>query len=66
MTNPEVLNALDVLAETVVPALFCSESLSSLVICRMVNLSLEHGNGDGSSFAYVLPCHHCRTALRQL
>ena len=31
----------------------CDENLSSLVICRMVNLSLEHGNSDGSCFAYV-------------
>ena len=27
--------------------------VSSLVICRMVNLNLEHGNSDGSCFAYV-------------
>jgi hypothetical protein len=33
--------------------LFCDENLSSLVICRMVNLSLEHGNSGGSCFAYV-------------
>ena len=53
MTNPDVLDTLDVLAEVVTPALFCDENLSSLVICRMVNLSLEHGNSDGSCFAYV-------------
>jgi predicted ATPase len=53
MTNPDVLDALDVLAEVVTPALFCDENLSSLVICRMVNLSLKHGNSDGSCFAYV-------------
>ena len=35
------------------PALFYDENLLSLVICRMVNLSLEHGNSDGSCFAYV-------------
>ena len=29
------------------------ENLSSLVVCRMVNLSLEYGNSDGSCFAYV-------------
>src|SRR5262249_48702710 len=52
MTNPDDLDVLDVLAEFVTPALFCSENLSSLVICRMVNLSLEHGNSDGSCFAY--------------
>jgi predicted ATPase len=37
----------------VTPALFTDENLLSLVICRMVNLSLEHGNSDGSCFAYV-------------
>jgi PAS domain S-box-containing protein len=53
MTNPDLLDALDVLTEVVTPALFCDENLSSLVICRMVNLSLEHGNNDASCFAYV-------------
>ena len=53
MTNPEVLDALDVLGELVTPALFTDESLLSLVICRMVNLSLQHGNSDGACFAYV-------------
>jgi len=53
MSNPDVLDALDVLAEVVLPALFFDENLCSLVICRMVNLSLEHGNSDGSCFAYV-------------
>ena len=53
MTNPDVLDALDVLSEVVTPAKFCDEKLLSLVICRMVNLSLEHGISDGSCFAYV-------------
>src|SRR6266446_7770954 len=53
VTNPDILDALDVLTEVVTPALFCDENLSSLVICRMVNLSLEHGNSDASCFAYV-------------
>jgi predicted ATPase/transcriptional regulator with GAF, ATPase, and Fis domain len=53
MTKPDLLDVLDVLAEFLTAALFCGESLSSLVVCRMVNLSLEHGNSDGSCFAYV-------------
>ena len=53
MTNPDYLDVLDVLTEVVTPALFCDENLCSLVICRMVNLSLEHGNSDASCFAYV-------------
>jgi len=53
MTNPDVLDTLEVLTEVVTPALFTDEHLESLVICRMVNLSLEHGNSDASCFAYV-------------
>ncbi|MBV8417708.1 MAG: AAA family ATPase, partial [Verrucomicrobia bacterium] len=53
MTKPDVLDALEVLGEVVTPAKFCDVNLLSLVICRMVNLSLEHGNSDGSCFAYV-------------
>jgi PAS domain S-box-containing protein len=53
MTDPHALATLDLLAEAVTPALFTDENLLSLVVCRMVNLSLEHGNSDGSCFAYV-------------
>ena len=53
MNDPDSLAALEVLTEMVTPALFTDENLVSLVICRMVNLSLEHGNSDGSCFAYV-------------
>src|SRR5262249_33380738 len=34
-------------------ALWSDENLFCLVICRMANLSLEHGNTDASCFAYV-------------
>ena len=53
MTNPDVLDALDVFAEMVHPAFFYDENLSSLVVCRMVSLSLKHGNCDASCFGYV-------------
>jgi PAS domain S-box-containing protein len=53
MSDPESCATLDVLTEVVTPALFTDENLISLVICRMVNLSLQHGNSDGSCFAYV-------------
>ena len=66
MTDSDVLDALDVLAEVVTPALFVDENLSSLVICRMVNLSLEHGNSDGSCCRLRMAWHHRRAALRQL
>jgi PAS domain S-box-containing protein len=53
MTNPNVLHTMDVLNEMIVPAHDCDHNLPSLIICRMVNLSLEHGNSDGSCVAYL-------------
>jgi predicted ATPase/signal transduction histidine kinase len=53
MTDPDVLDTMDVLAEVVTPAKCSNLNLLSLVACRMVNLSLEHGNSDSSCFGYV-------------
>jgi PAS domain S-box-containing protein len=50
ITNPDVLTVLDVFTE--VPY-FTDPKFLALAICRMVNLSLEHGNSDASCFAYV-------------
>src|SRR5262249_56449378 len=53
MTNPDVLDVLDVLTELVTPAYYCDENLSSLVIFRMVNLRLPHRHTDPPSFPYL-------------
>jgi predicted ATPase/two-component sensor histidine kinase/GAF domain-containing protein len=53
MNNPSWIATMDVLAEIIPPALFTDNNLHSLTICRMVNLSLEHGNCDGSCHSYV-------------
>jgi predicted ATPase len=53
MSDALSLATQDVLAKVVPPALFTERNLLSLLICRMVNLTLEHGNSDGSCFAYV-------------
>ena len=53
ITDPEILDTLDVFSEIVTPAYFFDENLSTLVVCRLVSLSLEHGNCDGSCFGYV-------------
>jgi PAS domain S-box-containing protein len=53
MTNPNVLYTMDVLNEIIIPAYSCDENLPALIICRMVNLSLEHGNSEGSCVAYL-------------
>ena len=52
-TDAEFLDTLDVFSEIVTPTLFYDEHLMSLVVCRMVSLSLEHGNCDGSCFGYA-------------
>lgn len=44
---------MDVLTALVAPAMYNDENLFHLLVARMANLSLEHGNSDGSCFAYV-------------
>jgi PAS domain S-box-containing protein len=53
ITDPNLLDVLDIFNEIVMPAMFTDENLHALVVCRMVCLSLEHGNSDASCFAYV-------------
>jgi PAS domain S-box-containing protein len=53
ITDPDVLDTLDVFSEAVTPSFFADEHLSSLVVCRLVSLSLEHGNCDASCYGYV-------------
>jgi PAS domain S-box-containing protein len=52
MSDPASLATLDVLTKLALPALYTDANLVCLVICRIVNLSLEGGNCDGSCFAY--------------
>ena len=53
VANPDVLDVLEVLTELITPAVFFDRDLCALAICRIVNLSLEHGHSDASCFAYV-------------
>jgi predicted ATPase/C4-dicarboxylate-specific signal transduction histidine kinase len=53
ITDPEVLDTLDVFTEIVTPSILFDEHFSTLVVCRLVTLSLEHGNSDAAPFAYV-------------
>ena len=67
MSDPVSLATLDVLTKVVPAALLADDNLYSLAICRMVNLSLEHGNTDASCVAYVCAGRlHCGTAFRRL
>jgi PAS domain S-box-containing protein len=53
MVDPEWRATMDVLTAALPPALFTDEKLLCLVICRMANLSLEHGSSDAACVAYV-------------
>jgi predicted ATPase len=52
MTDPDVLDVMNVFTEIVISAMFTDKNLHALVLFRMVNLSLEHGNSDASCYAY--------------
>jgi PAS domain S-box-containing protein len=54
MTDPEQRGTMEVLIKAATPARFIDQNLEYLVIGRMVNLSLEHGNSDASCYAYAL------------
>ena len=53
ITNPDVLDTLDVFTEIATPSILFDEHFSSLVACRLVTLNLEHGNSDAAPFGYV-------------
>jgi len=53
VVDPDVLDTLDVFTEIVTPSILFDEHFSTLVVCRLVTLSLEHGNSDAGAFAYV-------------
>lgn len=53
VTDAAASGTMDVLLEAAPPALKTDERLLCLALCRMVNLSLEHGNSDASCSAYV-------------
>jgi predicted ATPase/two-component sensor histidine kinase len=44
---------LDVLVAVLPPAFFSDENLVCLVLCRIANLSIEHGNADASALGYA-------------
>ncbi|HTR14115.1 MAG TPA: AAA family ATPase [Roseiarcus sp.] len=53
MRDPAARATIDVLTSLVTPALYSDENLRCLLIGRMGNLSLEHGNSDASCYAYT-------------
>jgi predicted ATPase/signal transduction histidine kinase len=54
MTDPACRGALEVLTAIVPPSWLTDVDLRDLLVARMVNLSLEHGNSEASCYAYAL------------
>jgi predicted ATPase len=53
VSNPDILDILEVLTEILTPAVFFDKNLCALAICHIVNISLEYGNSEGASVACV-------------
>jgi len=53
MSKPESVAAVEVMDKALPPALFTDTNLFPLLLWRIVNFSLEHGNTDASCYAYV-------------
>ena len=53
MRDPVARATLDVLTSLTLPALYTDKNLYALTVCMAVNLSLEHGNGEGSPLNYA-------------
>ena len=54
MTDPACRGTLEVLTAIVPPSWLTDVDLRDLLVARMVNLSLEHGNSEASCYAYAL------------
>ncbi|KAA0596202.1 putative ATPase/two-component sensor histidine kinase [Azospirillum lipoferum] len=55
VSDPDSRATLDVLAAALPPAFFSDRNLVCLILCRMANLTLQHGRSDASAlgFAYL-------------
>jgi PAS domain S-box-containing protein len=53
MTDPDACGTMDVLTAFLSVAFVIDPNLLGLVLCRMANFSLEHGNSDGSCQGYT-------------
>jgi PAS domain S-box-containing protein len=51
-TDPELRAAMDMLSVLITPAYFTDFRFYCLLVCRMVNLSMQHGTSGASAHAY--------------
>ena len=53
ISEPKLLAIMDVLTKVLSAALVTDAHLTSVATCRLVSLSIEHGNTDASCFGYM-------------
>ncbi|MFB2975669.1 GAF domain-containing protein [Microseira sp. BLCC-F43] len=53
MTDPDKLAAMKILSSVFSAAFQAIPEMFPLIVCKQVNLSLQHGNDSGSAFAYA-------------
>jgi predicted ATPase/GAF domain-containing protein/two-component sensor histidine kinase len=53
MSKPESAAAVEVMDKAIPPATFTDRNLFLLLMWRIINFSLEHGNTDASCYAYI-------------
>ena len=66
MSDPEIRATIEVLSELQGPAHWTDQNLEHLLLLRMANLSIQHGNTDASAVAYGLPERRSGRAFRPL
>jgi PAS domain S-box-containing protein len=54
MSDPEKVIAMETLSDMYIPSLFAGASLTDLVACEMVNISVAHGRTDSTSWGFTL------------
>ena len=52
MSDPEMRAAMDMLSALLPPAYFTDHQLFCLLVCRLVNVSVQHGTTGASALAY--------------
>jgi PAS domain S-box-containing protein len=57
MTDPDLQAAMQLLSVLTPPAYFTNLNLFSLLVCRMVNLSMQHGVSGAAAHAYAILGH---------
>ena len=54
MTDPEMVAAVITLEAMIVPAMYVDQNINYSLLCRMLSLSMQHGNTAASTYGYAM------------